>query len=60
MVVAVGIELELVLDPAEERRRRMEDEPVAPELERIGEAGAAVGVGLRARDRARRPAAARR
>ena len=50
MVVAVGVELELVLDPAEERRRRVEDEAVAPELERVGEAGAAVGVGLGARD----------
>ena len=60
MVVAVGIELELVLDPAEERRRRVEDEPVAPELERIGEAGAAVGVGLRAGDLLVAAAAARR
>ncbi len=45
MVVAVGIELELVLDPAEELRRRMEDEAVAAECEVVAETGAAVGVG---------------
>ena len=48
MVVAIGVELELVLHPAEELRRRMEDQPIAAEGERVGEAGAAVGIGLRA------------
>ena len=43
MVVAVG-QLQLELDAAEERGRWVEDEPVDAGVERIGEAGAAVGV----------------
>ena len=45
MVVAVG-ELDLQLDPGEERRGRVEDEPVRAGGELVGEPGAAVGVRL--------------
>ena len=45
MVVA-GLELDLELDATEERRRRVEDEAVGPRLERVGEPGAAVGIGI--------------
>ena len=54
MVVAAGLDLDLGLDPREERRRRMEDEPVGARLD-VGElADPPVVVGLAVRRRARR------
>ena len=50
MVVAV-FELDLKLDPREERRGRMEDEAVRARREVVGEACPPVGIGLRRRRR---------
>ena len=49
MVVAVG-ELDLELDPAEERRRGVEHQPVGPGVAAAELADAAVGVGLSGTD----------
>ena len=48
MVVAV-VELDLELDALEERRRRMEDEPVGTRVELVGELRAPVAVGALSR-----------
>ena len=49
MVVAVS-ELQLELDAAEERRRRVDDEAVQARLEAVGDLCPAVGVGAGGRD----------
>ena len=46
-------ELDLQLDAGEERRGRVEDEPVGAGLEVVGQAGAAVLVGARDSDHSR-------